>query len=136
MAQSTMFPTMRYDDAARMIEWLCEAFGFERQFVAPGDDGTVAHAQLRFGNGMVMLGSARDDEWGELVKPVRARGGATGSVYAVITDVDAHCARARAAGAEIVYGPRDTDYGSREYCARDPEGQLWSFGTYDPWVAS
>jgi uncharacterized glyoxalase superfamily protein PhnB len=132
MAQSTMFPTMRYQDAARMIDWLCEAFGFERQFVVPGENGSVTHAQLRFGSGMVMCGDARDDEWGEFVKPVRQRGDATASVYAVIADVDAHCARARKAGAEIVYGPRDTDYGSREYCARDPEGQLWSFGTYDP----
>jgi uncharacterized glyoxalase superfamily protein PhnB len=131
--KTTVIATMRYDDAPRMIEWLCTAFGFERHFVVPGDAGTIAHAQLVFGTGMIMLGTARDDEWGKLVRTVRALGGATGAAYVVVSDVDAHCARARAAGAEILYGPRDTDYGAREYAARDPEGQIWSFGTYDPW---
>jgi uncharacterized glyoxalase superfamily protein PhnB len=125
--------TMRYDDAARMIDWLCDAFGFERRFVVPGEDGTIAHAQLSHGGGMIMCGSARDDEWGTFVKTARALGGNSASVYVVVEDVDVHCARAKAAGAEILYGPRDTDYGSREYAARDPEGQLWGFGTYDPW---
>lgn len=132
MSNSTMIPGLRYDDAPRMIDWLCDTFGFERHFVVPGDDGTIAHAQLRFGGGMVMVSSARNDEWGAHVKPVRALGGATGSIYVVVREPDALCARAKAAGAEIVYGPRDTDYGSRELCARDPEGQLWNFGTYDP----
>jgi len=134
-ARSTLIPTIRYDDAPRMLEWLCNAFGFERHFVVPGDGGTIAHAQLVFGTGMIMLGSARDDEWGKVVRTVRALGGTTGAVYVVVSDVDAHCARARAAGAHIIHGPRDTDYGSREYAARDPEGQIWSFGTYDPWAS-
>jgi uncharacterized glyoxalase superfamily protein PhnB len=124
---ATVIPTMGYQDAPRMLEWLCTAFGFERHFVVPGDGGSIAHAQLRFGTGMVMLGSARDDEWSRLV-------GAPGGVYVVVPDADAHCTRARAAGADIVWGPRDTDYGSREYAARDPEGHVWSFGTYDPWA--
>jgi uncharacterized glyoxalase superfamily protein PhnB len=128
-----MIPTMRYDDAARMIDWLCEAFGFERRFVVPGEHGTIDHAQLSHGSGMVMCGTARDDEWGRFVATARALGGSSGSVYVVVQDVDAHHARAKAAGADILYGPRDTDYGSREYAARDPEGQLWGFGTYDPW---
>jgi uncharacterized glyoxalase superfamily protein PhnB len=133
-AKSTLIATMRYDDAGAMIEWLGKAFGFERHFVVPGDNGTIAHAQLVFGSGMIMLGTARDDEWGRLVKTARALGGSSGAVYVVIADPDAHCARARAAGAEVLFGPRDTDYGSREYAARDPEGHIWSFGTYDPWV--
>ena len=133
-AKSTLIATMRYDDAGAMIEWLGRAFGFERHFVVPGDNGTIAHAQLVFGSGMIMLGTARDDEWGGLVKTARALGGSSGGIYVVIADPDAHCTRARAAGAEILYGPRDTDYGSREYAARDPEGHIWSFGTYDPWA--
>ena len=132
--RTPVIPTMRYADAPRMLDWLCTAFGFERHFVVPGDAGTIAHARLAFGNGIVMLGSARDDEWGGLVKPVGTPGGPTGAVYVVVSDPDAHCARAGAAGAEILYGPRDTDYGSREYAARDPEGGIWSFGTYDPWA--
>lgn len=132
--KTPVIPTMRYADAPRMLEWLCTAFGFERHFVVPGEVGTIAYAQLAFGNGMIMLGSARDDEWGRFVKPVGVSGGPTGAVYVVVSDADAHCARAKAAGAEILYGPRDTDYGSREYAARDPEECIWSFGTYDPWA--
>jgi uncharacterized glyoxalase superfamily protein PhnB len=131
---TTLIPTIRYADAPRMLDWLCEAFGFAKHFVVPGEDGGIAHAQVSFGTGMLMLGSDRDDEWGGFVKPARARGGASGAVYVVVADADAHCARARSAGAEILYGPRDTDYGSREYAARDPEGNVWSFGTYDPWA--
>jgi uncharacterized glyoxalase superfamily protein PhnB len=62
--RATTIPTLRYRDAAAAIEWLCRAFGFERHLVVPGDAGTIAHAQLRFGNGMIMLGSARDDAFG------------------------------------------------------------------------
>jgi len=133
-ARVTIVPTMRYRDAPKMLEWLCRAFGFERHFVVPGDGGTIAHAQLTYGNGMIMLGSARDDDWGTLVKPVADVGARTGAAYVVVSDVDAHCARARAAGAEIVRELENTPYGSREYAARDPEGQVWSFGTYDPWA--
>jgi uncharacterized glyoxalase superfamily protein PhnB len=125
---------MRYRDAPKMLEWLCKAFGFERHFVVPGENGTIAHAQLVLDGGMIMLGSARDDEWGQLVKTVADVGARTGAAYVVVRDVDAHHARAKAAGAEIVRALQNTDYGSREYAARDPEGQVWSFGTYDPWT--
>jgi uncharacterized glyoxalase superfamily protein PhnB len=131
---STMIPTMRYRDAPKMLEWLCKAFGFERHFVVPGENGTIAHAQLTLGNGMIMLGSARDDDWGNLVKPVADVGARTGAAYVVVKEIDAHHARARAAGAEIVRALENTDYSSREYAARDPEGQVWTFGTYDPWT--
>ena len=130
----TVIPTMRYRDAPKMIDWLCTAFGFEKHFVVPGDGGTIAHAQLTFGNGMIMCGSARDDDWGKLVKAVPAGGPTTGAAYVVVRDVDAHYARAKGAGAEIVRPLDDTPYGSREYAARDPEGHVWSFGTYDPWL--
>ena len=133
-AHATIVPSMRYRDAPKMLEWLCNAFGFERHFVVPGDDGAIAHAQLTYGAGMIMLGSARDDDWGKVVKPVADAGVQTGAAYVVVADVDAHHTRARAAGAEIVRPLANTDYGSREYAARDPEGQVWSFGTYDPWA--
>jgi uncharacterized glyoxalase superfamily protein PhnB len=116
------------------IEWLCKAFGFEKHLVVPGENGTVAHAQLSFGNGMIMLGSARDDEFGRRVKPPRETGGiGTQSAYVIVEDADAHHARAKAAGAEIVMEVEDQDYGGRLYSCLDPEGHLWSFGTYDPW---
>ena len=131
---STVIPAMRYRDANAAIEWLCKAFGLEKHLVVPGENGTVAHAQLSFGNGMVMLGSARDDEFGRRVKPPRETGGiGTQSAYVIVEDADAHYARAKAAGAEIVMEVEDQDYGGRLYACRDPEGHLWSFGTYDPW---
>jgi uncharacterized glyoxalase superfamily protein PhnB len=130
---STVIPAIRYADAPAAIEWLKRAFGFEEQFVVPGEDGTIAHAQLTLGTGMIMLGSARDDDWGRLVKPASA-GAVSQSIYVVVEDADAHHERAMAAGAEVVRGPEDTDYGSREYAARDLEGNVWSFGTYDPWA--
>ena len=117
-----------------MIDWLCEAFGFTRHLVGPGDHGTIEHAQLSLGDGMIMLGSWRDDRWGKLVKTARQAGALTQAVYVVVPDVDAHYARAKAAGAEIVDDIEDKDYGGRGYAARDPEGQIWSIGSYDPWA--
>jgi len=134
IATSTVIPAMRYRDAAAAIEWLCNAFGFEKHLVVPGENGGIAHAQLSFGNGMIMLGSARDDEFGQWVKPPREIGGVgTQSAYVIVDDADAHYARAKAARAEIVTEVEDQDYGGRLYSCRDPEGHLWSFGTYDPW---
>jgi len=133
-AISTVIPAMRYRDANAAIDWLCKAFGFEKHLVVPGENGTVAHAQLAFGNGMIMLGSAREDEFGRWVKPPKETGGiGTQSAYVIVEDADAHYARAKAAGAEIVMEVEDQDYGGRLYSCLDPEGHLWSFGTYDPW---
>lgn len=100
----------------------------------PGDTGAIAHAQLTFGNGMIMLGSVRDDAFDKLQKPPRQVGGVgTQSPYIVVDDADAHFRRAVAAGAEIVMDIEDQPYGGRSYSCKDPEGYLWSFGTYDPW---
>src|SRR5271169_319944 len=100
--RARIIPSMRYRNAPAAIEWLCNAFGFEKHLVVPGENGTVAHAQLVFGNGMIMLGSAREDEFGQWVKPPREIGGiGTQSAYVIVEDADAHYARAKAAGAEI-----------------------------------
>jgi uncharacterized glyoxalase superfamily protein PhnB len=132
-----VIPAVRYDDAAAAIAWLCEAFGFEKHLVVPGEDGTSAHAQLVFGNGMVMLGSARAGGFDDLQKPPSALGGAVSqSPYIIVGDADEHYARAVAAGAEIVIEIRDEDYGGRGYSCRDPEGHVWNFGSYDPWTSA
>ena len=123
-----------YLDPAAAIDWLCRAFGFERHLVVPDEQGGVAHAQLVLGNGMIMLGSARDDAFGKLQKtPAEVGGVGTQGAYIIVADADAHHARAVAAGAQVVYPLKDEDYGGRGYSCRDPEGHLWSFGTYDPW---
>jgi uncharacterized glyoxalase superfamily protein PhnB len=130
-----VIPTFRYRDAVTAIEWLCKAFGFEKHLVVPGENGGIAHAQLRFGNGMIMLGSAGDGHFDAYQKPPADVGGVgTSSPYVIVADADAHYARARAAGAEILLELEDAGYGGRGYSCRDPEGQVWSFGTYDPWA--
>jgi uncharacterized glyoxalase superfamily protein PhnB len=134
---ATVIPTMRYDDAEAAVKWLCEAFGFEKHLVVPGEDGTIVHAQLVFGNGMVMLGSASESEFDSLQKPPSALGGVVSqSPYIIVEDADKHYARAVAAGAEIVVEINDADYGGRDYSCRDPEGHVWNFGTYDPWAVA
>ena len=131
---ATIIPTLRYRDAPAAVDWLSRAFGFEPRLVVPDGEGGIAHAQLVFGNGMVMLGSARDDDFGRLQAPLADPAGPVSqSPYVIVADVDAHHDRAAAAGAEIVSPPADQDYGGRLYSCRDPEGNLWHFGSYDPW---
>lgn len=123
----TFYPVLSYRNAQAALDWLQEAFGFEQLFATPGPDGSVAHAELGFGTGIVMLHTAR----GDVSAPADWRD-ATQAVYVAVADPDAHCERASAAGAEITRGLEDTGYGSREYSARDPEGHHWHFGTYRP----
>lgn len=126
----SIIPVMRYDDAPTAIEWLERAFGFERHFVVPGADGKIDHAELRLGSGMIMLGSTRDDELS--LRDPHTLGGLSQGVYIWLDDVETPFIRAKEAGAEIVRELADTDYGSRDFIVRDPEGYLWSFGTYRP----
>ena len=129
-----MFPFLRYKDAAAAFEWLALAFGFEKHMVVPGPKGTIAHAELRYGNSLVMIGTLEDDGMG--LKSPGEVGGVTQGIYVHVEDVNAHHDRAKAAGAEIAMALEDTPYGSREYLARDLEGHLWSFGSYGPVVES
>jgi uncharacterized glyoxalase superfamily protein PhnB len=134
--KATIIPVLRYRDAPAAIEWLCLTFGFDKHLVVPNDDGTIAHAQLSFGNGMIMLGSVRNDETefgGQMKQPDEIGGGSTQSAYVVVTDADAVYASAKAGGARISMEIRDEDYGGRGFSCHDLEGHLWSFGTYDPW---
>lgn len=134
--RATVIPCLRYRNAPAAIEWLCTTFGFEKQLVVPNEDGTIAHAQLSFGNGMVMLGSVLKDEtpFGLLMKQPDEIGGAeTQSAYIIVTDADTVYAHAKSAGAKIVLEIEDKDYGGRGFSCVDLEGHLWNFGTYDPW---
>ena len=128
-------PTMRYRDAKQMIDWLTLAFGFQQHMVVEDENGGIAHAQLTYGNSMVMLGTARDDEFGNLQSSPDALGGTTQSPYIVVADADVVHERVKAMGAEIVIDIKDEGYGGRGFTCRDPEGQLWNVGTYDPWQA-
>ena len=124
-----LFPTLRCKDAEAMIRWLTEAFGFREHVVYRGG-GVVQHAELAFGSSLLMLGQSRDDDYGKLVGDPAGR--RTDTLYVSIDNADALHDRAKAAGAKIEKAPYDTDYGSRDFSCRDPEGNLWSFGTYWP----
>ena len=131
---SIIIPTLKYEDAASAIEWLCKAFGFNKHLVVEGETGHIEHAQLTFGNGMIMLGSARETEFDNFQKTPRAVGGVgTQSPYIIVSDVDSHHARSLEAGAKVVLQPEDQDYGGRAYSCLDLEGNLWNFGSYNPW---
>jgi len=133
--RSSVMPALRYRNAPAAIDWLCDVFGFARHAVHTMPDGSIAHAELTLGGGMIMLGSARDDEYGRGFKSPGELGGVeTRSSYIVTQDVDSVYAKARAAGAVVVRPLKDTGYGSREFTVKDPEGHSWSVGTYDPWV--
>lgn len=127
-----------YDDPRRAIDWLCKAFGFSVRLVVDGPDGRVAHSELEFGEALLMVAGAGPayrgtDPWRErLASPAMAGGKITASVLLHIEDADAHCATARAAGAEVVSEPQTVDYGAdywsdRNYAAYDCEGHLWWF---------
>jgi uncharacterized glyoxalase superfamily protein PhnB len=125
---------MRYRDVAAAAEWLCTAFGFEKHSVVKGDDGAVAVAQLTVGPTMIMLLPVGGSELDQLMKQPDEIGGAETQVcYFFVADAQDHCARAKAAGAEILFDIEDQTNGGRSYSCRDPEGHLWNFGTYDPW---
>jgi uncharacterized glyoxalase superfamily protein PhnB len=126
-----IFPVLRYRDPDAALEWLTKAFGFAEKTVYRDEDGSVGHAELQLGAGMIMFSPAKNNWMGgsppdALASPV--------SVYVMVDDPEAHHAQAKAQGATIVRELEKMDYGSIEYSVRDPEGNLWSFGTYNPYV--
>lgn len=125
-----LYPYMAYANALAAIDWLERAFGFERIAVYAGHGETVAHAEMRAGGGIIMLGSSSIGSIG--LKSPKEAGVCTGGAYVYVPNPDEHYSRARQAGAEIVKDLADMEYGAREYTCRDLEGHLWSFGTYKP----
>ena len=115
-----------YQDAFAALDWLEKAFGFERTMVITDQEGNLGHSEMRFGDGYIMIGG----EWIDYVaSPASVGGKNTQSVHVHLAgDIDAHCERARAAGAVILQEPADQFYGDRTYRARDPEGHVWTFG--------
>ncbi len=128
-ATPNIFPFLRYQDAPAALEWLARAFGFQKLMEVTGADGSIDHAEMSFGSGVIMLSSPRDPRRTERPRDPDA---VEQGLYLYVDDVDTHYQRAKAAGAEIVRGLHDTEYGSREYGALDLEGYFWSFGTYRP----
>ena len=135
--KSTVIPGMRYHDCLGAIEWLCKALGFEKHAVYMGEGTSVMHAELVFGNGMIMLGSAsnRSDYSKYTAMPEELGGREIRSISLVVSDCDAVYAQAKAAGAEMVLDLEEKGYGGKAFTCRDPEGYLWNLGTYNPWDA-
>lgn len=132
---ANLIPCLHYRDVPAALEWLCRAFDFERQQVFEDPQAGIIHAQLSFGNGMLMLGPVSDTAFSrQLRQPDEVGGASTQSIYVVVNSADALYTQAKAAGAEIVIELKDEDYGGRGFSCRDLEGHLWSFGTYDPWA--
>jgi uncharacterized glyoxalase superfamily protein PhnB len=124
-----------YREPATMIDWLCRAFGFEVRIKVDGDDGSIEHSELTYGEGLIMVGGERygpSQRFGvDMKSPLSARCNTQG-LMVYVDDVDVHCAQARSAGATIVDEPALHDYGEeywadRSYGAIDPEGHLWWF---------
>ena len=127
MTAPAFYPSLLYADADAVIQWLERTLGFERGEVHRDDDGNVAHAELSLDSSVVMLSTA-----GAGREPFRSLPAGGALVYVAVDDVDSIYGRARDAGAEIAVELIDTDYGSRDFTVRDPEGTLWAFGTYRP----
>ncbi|MEP9389104.1 VOC family protein [Mesorhizobium sp. KR9-304] len=129
MTAASIYPTFRYRSAEKMIDWLCEAFGFavDAKFT---DGKAITHAELSLGGAIIMLGEVRDDAYGGMVGGPGSPGGK--STYIAVDDIDALHAKAKAAGAKILEEPVDRDHGSRDFICADPQGNVWSFGTYRP----
>ncbi len=124
--RATFIPAVFYRDAAAALDWLEKAFDFERAMVITDSEGNLVHSEMSFEGGTIMIGA----EWTDYVAAPGSVGGKNTQCVQVQvkSSVDAHCARAKAAGAEIVRPLEDQFYGDRTYSARDPEGHVWNFG--------
>ena len=127
-----LFPTLRCRDAEAMMRWLIEALGFREHF-AHRSGGVVAHAQMALGSSILMLGQSREDAYGKMVGDIDGR--KTDALYLAVDDVEAVFNRVKASGSIIETEVKNTDYGSREFACRDPEGNLWNIGDYWPKAA-
>ena len=124
---ATIFPIIRFEDSEAGLAWLADALGFEEHGVHRGEDGRIQHGELRLGDAWLMIGT----ESGESVERFGKHAG-TAFIYLAVDDAAAAYERARAAGADLTSELEARDYGGREFSLRDPEGNLWSVGEYDP----
>ncbi|NNK89502.1 MAG: glyoxalase, partial [Saprospiraceae bacterium] len=124
-SHGTMFPGLRYSDATTAIEWLCNTLGFKKLLVVPDEKGTIVHAQLSLGTGIIMIGSESNNEYGLHVRPpYKLENINTQSPYIYIENIEAHYNHTKSSGADIVIELREEEYGGKHYLVRDPEGHL------------
>jgi uncharacterized glyoxalase superfamily protein PhnB len=126
----SVFPSLAYEDAAQAVDWLAGTFDFEQVLRVPGDGGGILHAELRTPDGDIVMVLSTQQSTRRSRSP-RSLGGTAQSVYIATSDVDGLHQRAVNAGAEVFSPLRETGHG-REFCCLDPEGHIWTFGTYRP----
>ncbi len=126
-------PMVIYDDPAAALEWLGKSFGFETRMTMPGPDGAIMHAEMTVVDSVIMMSpSTGSDAW---QSPQSSKGKVSQSLYIYVDGIDAHCARARSAGATIGADLEDMFWGDRTYVAEDPEGHRWTFAQHTRDVA-
>ena len=132
--KACIIPVIHYKNAKVAIEWICEAFRFEKHLVVPGENNTIVHAQLTYGNSMIMLSSENNNDYGKLIEtPNSLNGINTQAPYIIVEKIDEHYKNAVAKGAKILIEIKDEEYGGRGYTCKDIEGHIWSFGSYNPY---
>jgi uncharacterized glyoxalase superfamily protein PhnB len=138
MKTINVIPGVVYRDANAAIEWLKAVLGFTEHVVYRNTDGIVEHAELLFGNGMLMLGTAGLNKASAAwqVLPTEIGGRVTGGSYLIVPDCTPAWEKVQAAGADVLLPLRTMDYGGQAFTVRDPEGHVWSLGEYDPWALS
>ena len=128
-----IIPNVFYDDPASALEWLAKAFGFETRLSMPGPDGKIMHAEMQVADSAIMMSpTSATEEW---KSPKSLTGSVTQGLYVYVDDLDAHCARARAAGAKIRSDPEDMFWGDRTYVVEDLERHRWTFAQHTRDVA-
>ena len=136
-ASRAAVPTIPYRDLPKMIDWLCEVFGFQRQLIVSDESGSITHAQLALGDSVVMVVPAEQGPFEDvLVHPDQVERIATQSTYLLVDDVETRHAHATASGAEVMFEMEFNNAAGRGYACRDPEGHIWLIGSYDPWRAT
>ena len=132
--RTSIIPIMRYKNARTAIAWLCRTFGFEEHLVIAGNNNSIEHAQLILGECMIMLGSIKNDSYGKYFKtPGDIDGMNTQAPYIIIDKIDEHYQKVVSEKTEILIPLKEEDYGGKSYTCKDPEGHIWSFGSYNPW---
>ena len=134
-SNACIIPTMQYKNAREAVNWLCNAFGFKKHLIVEGENNTITHAQLTYGNSMIMLSSKNENDYGKLVKtPESLNGNNTQTPYIIVEKIDEHYKKAVAAGAKILIEIKDEPYGGRGYTCKDIEQYIWNFGSYYPYT--
>ena len=134
MTIKNLIPTLRYEDAQQMIEWLCNTWNFEKHMVIEGEDNLIAHAELLAGECMIMIASVQNPgKYSNLmIDPTTIEGKCTQAPYLVVDDPDWYYNQAKRNNATILIEIKDADYGGRDFTCADPEGHIWAFGSFNP----